>query len=75
MATQTQINQLLKAIADAIIESVEVAGSLGAPAGTLYAAMMAHGFTLQQFEQFMAGLVGIGKLEKRGQLYFVKGAK
>lgn len=61
----------LKAIADAIIETVALAGPLGAPGGHLYAALMAHGVTLQQYEQIMAGLVRAGKLSKHGECYKV----
>ena len=60
----------LKAICDAVIDSVKAAGPLGAPAGTLYAALMTHGASLQQFESLMSGLVSIGKLRKQGHLYF-----
>jgi hypothetical protein len=58
-------------LADAIVEAVKAAGPLGAPGGTLYAAMMAHGITLAQFEKFMSAMVGAGKLTRKGHLYFV----
>jgi len=67
--TSTQL-KALKAICDAVIESVKLAGPLGAPAGTLYAAMMTHGFTLEQFERLMNGLVSAKMLRKSGNLYF-----
>ena len=60
----------LKAVADAIIETVQLSGPLGAPGGHLYAALMAHGVTLEQYEQIMSGLVGAGKLRKQGECYF-----
>ena len=63
----------LRAVADAIIEAVDLAGPMGAPAGVMYAALMASGITLPQFEQIMAGLCGAGKLRKQGHLYFVSG--
>lgn len=65
----------LKQIADAIIESVRLAGSLGAPGGHLYAALMAHGCTLHQYEQIMSGLVKAGMLRKSGECYFVAGGR
>jgi hypothetical protein len=74
-ATSAQINQLLRHVAEAIIESVREAGPMGAPGGSLYAAMMTHGFSLDNFNQIMSGLVSAGMLEKRGQLYFAKGVK
>jgi len=60
-------------VCDAVIDSVAAGGKLGTPAGTLYAALMTQGCTLEQFDRLMGGLVDIGKLEKRGDLYFVKG--
>ena len=65
----------LKAVAKAITEAVAIAGPLGAPGGHLYAALMSAGCTLNQFEQIMSGLVSAGVLTKRGECYFVKGAK
>jgi hypothetical protein len=60
----------LRMICDAVVDSVKAAGPLGAPAGTLYAALMTHGATLSQFESLMGGLVRAGKLRKQGDLYF-----
>jgi len=65
----------LRMICDAVIDSVRAAGPLGAPAGTLYAVLMTHGATLDQFERLMAGLVSVGKLTKRGDLYFAEEAQ
>jgi len=60
----------LKAVADAIIETVQGAGPMGAPGGHIYAALMAQGCTLHQYEQIMSGLVRAGKLRKSGECYF-----
>jgi hypothetical protein len=60
----------LKAVADAIIETVQLAGPMGAPGGHIYAALMANGCTLHQYEQIMSGLVRAGKLRKSGECYF-----
>ncbi len=38
----------LVALADAVAEIVEAGGELGVPGGTLYAALMTHGCTLEQ---------------------------
>ena len=65
--------QLLKAIADAIITSVAAAGPMGCPSGTIYAALMTQGCTLEQYEAIMAGLVQAGMLTKKSHLYFVAG--
>lgn len=72
--TNEQI-QALRAICDAIVESVAVAGSQGAPGGILYAALMASGCSLNQFHSIMAGLVSAGKLTRQGDLYFVASAE
>lgn len=65
----------LRAIADAIIETVKAADPIiGAPGGHLYAALMSVGCTLHQFEQIMSALVRVGKLTKRGECYFAVNA-
>ncbi len=66
----TQVNQALFQICQAVIESVELAGDLGAPAGHLYAALMTVGCSLDQFESIMSALVKAGKLRRSGDLYF-----
>lgn len=62
--------QALRQIAGVILDAVKVAGPLGAPGGVLYSALMAHGCTLHQFEQIMAGLVRAGMVCRDGELYF-----
>jgi hypothetical protein len=62
----------LQAAAKMFIDAVKEAGSLGAPAGVMYAAVMGK-LSLSQFEQIMSGLVRAGKLRKEGDLYFVAG--
>ena len=64
-----QVQAVLK-IAAAVIETIRESGSLGAPGGTIYAALMSHGCTLQQFDGLMAAIVGSGKVSKRGEFYF-----
>lgn len=67
-------DQLIRKIADAILAAVAEAGPLGAPGGHLYAALMAHGATLDQYESFMAGLVRAGLVTKRGECYHITAA-
>ena len=55
----------LQAVAKAIIESCKTF----APGGVIYAALMAQGCTLNQFEQIMGQLVGAGMLSKEGECY------
>jgi predicted transcriptional regulator len=52
--------QAAQRIGLALLESIEESGELGAPAGILYAAMMAQGCSLNQFESLMA------PVERRG---------
>lgn len=67
--------EIIETVKSAIVESVQAAGPLGCPGGPLYAALMSYGCTLETFERFMALLIKERKLEKRGQLYFIKEAK
>lgn len=55
----------LQAIAKAIIESCKTF----APGGVIYAALMAQGCTLNQFEQIMSQLVNAGMLTQDGECY------
>ena len=68
--TATQQIDAIKAVCDAILDTVRLAGPLGAPAGPIYAALMAQGFSLEQYEAIMGALVKAGKLRKSGDLYF-----
>jgi hypothetical protein len=61
----------VRMIADAIVDAVKAAGAMGAPGGVLYAALMAYGISLSQFESLMSAMVSAGKLTKHGHLYRV----
>jgi hypothetical protein len=63
--------QAMRLVMDAVVESVQVAGDRGAPGGVIYAAMMAHGITLAQYNAVMGGLVRANRLRRQGELYFV----
>lgn len=56
------VNELLQLIGLAVLEAVEAAGDIGAPAGVLYAGLQAQGATKNQFDSFMSGLTGRGML-------------
>ena len=58
-------------IVQAVRDAVKVAGPMGCPEGTLYAALMAQGCTLQQFESLIRGMVNANILAKRGKLLFL----
>jgi len=55
----------------AVREAVAAAGALGCPAGTVYAALMAQGCTIQQYEQIEALMLRTGAITKKGDLLFV----
>jgi len=61
--------QALRQVAKAVIDTVKESGDLGAPGGIMYAAMMAQGCTLEQFEAIMGGLIRAGRLSKSGECY------
>jgi hypothetical protein len=61
----------IRMVAEAIEDAVKAAGPLGAPGGVIYAALMAHGVTLDQYNQLMSGLVRAGRLTRDGHLYHV----
>ncbi len=59
----------LRQLASMFIEAVKTAGTTGAPAGVMYAAVVDK-LSLHQFEQIMSGLVRAGYVRKSGDLYF-----
>jgi hypothetical protein len=73
--TREQRNALItvQRITEAMVATVNETFD-GAPAGVLYAALMAY-MTYDQFLVMMNLLVNIGKVTKRGHLYFPAGAK
>jgi hypothetical protein len=54
----------------AVREAVAAAAPLGCPAGTVYAALMAQGCTIQQYEQIEALMLRTGAMTKKGDLLF-----
>jgi len=70
MALTPEQIQAIQAVANAIIDSVKAAGSIGAPGGVIYAALMGHGMNLSQFTSIMDALVRANRLTKQGDLYF-----
>ena len=63
----------LKLVLDAVVDAVKAGGAMGAPGGIIYAAMMARGCTLANYEAIMAALVRVGKIRRSGDLYFSVG--
>lgn len=69
--TRENARQFLLAIIDAVYQTI-VETPEGAPGGVLYAGLMGHGISLDQFETLMGALVMSGKVEKRGECYFAQ---
>lgn len=60
-------------LVDAICETVESASKkskLGVPEGPMYAAFMAHGCSLNQFQSYVSAAVNSGRIRKSGNLLF-----
>lgn len=68
-ATQTQAQaqaHALRVIVVTVLQAIAAGGAQGVPSGVLYAALMAQGCTLGQFESLMGALVHAGKVRKQG---------
>lgn len=63
--------QAVRKVARAIVETVREMGPMGAPAGPMYAALMAKGCTLSQFDAITGGLVRTGQLVRRGNVFYL----
>lgn len=71
---QRTTNERASALAlllNALVEAVAAGGAEGVPGGTLYAALMQQGCSLQQFDSFMSILVDAGRVRKDGHVYRV----
>ena len=68
--TKTEAQRTILAIANAIVEAVRDVAPDGAPASSLYLALMEHGCSFAQFEQIMDALVEAGKLRQECYLYY-----
>ncbi len=67
-----QILEAIRQLGDAVCEAVAVAGERGAPGGVIYLALNSFGLSLDAYEKLMDALIGAGRIEKRGELYFLK---
>lgn len=56
--------EALALVVSAVLEAIGAAGAHGAPAGVLYAGMMAQGCKLTQFTSLMSALVSAGKVRR-----------
>lgn len=61
---------LVRRVANAIVETIEKEGADGAPASSLYLALQQHGASLQTFEMMMNALVAAGRVRREGDCYY-----
>ena len=60
----------LNQVANIICDVVKETGDRGAPGGIIYAALMAQGFSFNQFVSLMGILVRKTRVRQEGDLYF-----
>ena len=68
--TKEEALRAVTAIANAIVEEVKEVEPDGAPASSIYLALMEHGCSFAQFQQIMDALVETGKLRQECYLYY-----
>lgn len=56
------IAEVLKLAVDCILDAAREAGPMGAPSGVVYAALSAHGMTLNVYQQIIDALVNAGRI-------------
>lgn len=59
----------VRAVANMFLDAVKEAGTIGAPGGVMYAAVMDK-LSLSQFQQIMGTLERHGFVRREGDLYF-----
>ena len=70
--TTEQITRQLLGIATLVNDSIREAGPLGIPSGHLYAILMAHGCSLEQYEALIGALLAMGMIRKSGDCLYSK---
>ncbi len=68
MSNQDKARRALNLIALAIRDTVTAAGDMGAPSGHVYAALMTHGCTLDQYNQIISAMTRTGMIRQSGNL-------
>ena len=64
----------MAAVVQAVLDTIRQSGPNGAPSGVMYAALSAHGMTLQNYQAMMGALVRVGKVTLEHDCYFIKEA-
>lgn len=67
--------QMLRALLDAVVDTVAEAGPQGAPGGILYTALMQHGISFESYTAIMSTLVKQGRLRHSNHCYHVVSPK
>jgi hypothetical protein len=67
--TQSQVAALVRELASMFIDAVKAGGTMGAPAGVMYAAVCDK-LSLTQFNSIMSALVRGGYVRQDGNLYY-----
>ncbi len=60
----------IRALATIIEETVNESGSMGAPSGVMYAALMSKGVSLQVYQQITGMLVSMGRIRQSGDCFY-----
>jgi hypothetical protein len=71
MNQQEKVVAALRLAMDCIEDAARIAGPMGAPSGTVYAALIAHGMTLDVYQQIVDVMVNMGKIKVKGHLIFL----
>jgi len=70
----SQQQQALKLVVDCILDAARTAGPLGAPSGIIYAALNAHGLTLDAYESILASMTRLGMVKVEHDLVKLAGS-
>ena len=68
--TPTELKAMLSVI-HGVLDAAHAGGTMGAPAGVMYAAMMAQGCTLAQFNQITSATQSAGLIVRAGDLIHI----
>ena len=68
--TKDQATQILRHLADVVLEATKEAGAEGAPEGPMYVAFMSYGVSLEMFTRIVDALIAVGKLRLSGHVLY-----
>lgn len=70
MAMTPEQARAVVALAEVIEGTVNDSGPMGAPSGVIYAALMAHGVTLDVYQGIVGTLVRMGRIQQSGDVFY-----